>query len=100
MCKSARVLVPCNVQPTAIREIHVDVPNVRWDDIGGQEDAKERLREAVEWPLTRPEAFERLGIRPPRGILLYGPPGCSSACPVQATILIGAPSLCRASQKR
>lgn len=54
------------------------MPNVKWDDIGGQDDAKERLREAVEWPLTRPEAFESLGIRPPRGILLYGPPGCSS----------------------
>ena len=65
-------------QPTAIREIHVDVPNVRWEDIGGQEDTKERLREAVEWPLTRAAAFEHLGIRPPRGILLYGPPGCSS----------------------
>ncbi|MEM4676122.1 MAG: AAA family ATPase, partial [Nitrososphaerota archaeon] len=52
-----------------------EVPNVRWDDIGGLEGIKQELKEAVEWPLKHPDVFKRLGIRPPRGILLYGPPG-------------------------
>ncbi|AHL22449.1 CDC48 family AAA ATPase [Thermococcus nautili] len=63
------------VEPSALREVLIEVPNVRWDDIGGLEDVKQELREAVEWPLKYPKAFERLGITPPRGILLYGPPG-------------------------
>ncbi|MCD6483154.1 MAG: CDC48 family AAA ATPase [Candidatus Aenigmarchaeota archaeon] len=63
------------VQPSAMREVFVEVPKVKWDDIGNLEEAKQALREAVEWPLKHPEAFERLGIKPPRGILLYGPPG-------------------------
>lgn len=50
---------------------------VSWDDIGGQADIKHKLRQAIEWPLKHPEAFLRLGIRPPRGLLMYGPPGCS-----------------------
>eukprot|EP00808_Paulinella_micropora_P013332 g54896.t1 len=65
------------VRPSAMREISLEVPTVRWSDIGGQEEIKKRLQEAVEWPLTHPEAFEALGIDPPKGILLYGPPGCS-----------------------
>lgn len=60
-----------------MRQVAVDVPNVKWDDIGGQEKTKQLLVEAIEWPLRHPEAFERLGIDPPRGVLLYGPPGCS-----------------------
>ena len=48
-----------------------------WEDIGGQADLKHKLRQAIEWPLKHPEAFRRLGIRPPRGLLMYGPPGCS-----------------------
>ncbi len=63
------------VEPSALREVLLEVPNVRWDDIGGLEDVKEELREAVEWPLKYPEAFMGLGITPPKGILLYGPPG-------------------------
>ncbi len=63
------------VEPSALREVLIEVPNVRWDDIGGLEDVKQELREAVEWPLKYPKAFERLGIEPPKGILLYGPPG-------------------------
>ncbi|MFZ8855249.1 MAG: CDC48 family AAA ATPase, partial [Thermofilaceae archaeon] len=63
------------ITPSALREIEVEVPTVRWDDIGGLEEVKQQLREAVEWPLKHPEAFERLGIDPPKGILLYGPPG-------------------------
>ncbi|AFL95765.1 cell division protein containing CDC48 domain 1 [Thermococcus cleftensis] len=63
------------VEPSALREVLLEVPNVRWEDIGGLEDVKEELREAVEWPLKYPEAFLGLGITPPKGILLYGPPG-------------------------
>ncbi|WP_457741529.1 AAA family ATPase, partial [Thermococcus sp.] len=63
------------VEPSALREVLIEVPNVHWDDIGGLEEVKQELREAVEWPLKYPKAFERLGIEPPRGILLYGPPG-------------------------
>jgi len=63
------------IQPTLLREVYVEVPKVRWEDIGGLEEAKQQLREAVEWPLKFPEIFEKLGIRPPKGILLFGPPG-------------------------
>ncbi|MEM0361480.1 MAG: CDC48 family AAA ATPase [Sulfolobales archaeon] len=64
------------VHPTLMREVFVEVPEVRWSDIGGLEDVKQQLREAVEWPLKYPTMFEKMGIKPPRGILLYGPPGC------------------------
>ncbi|MBW9223048.1 CDC48 family AAA ATPase [Methanothermococcus sp. SCGC AD-155-E23] len=63
------------VEPSALREVLVEVPDVKWEDIGGLEDVKQELREAVEWPLKHKEAFERMGIRPPKGILLFGPPG-------------------------
>ncbi|CAD5244738.1 CDC48 family AAA ATPase [Thermococcus camini] len=63
------------VEPSALREVLLEVPNVRWDDIGGLDEVKEELKEAVEWPLKYPEAFLGLGITPPKGILLYGPPG-------------------------
>jgi len=63
------------IQPTLLREVYVEVPKVKWEDIGGLEEAKQQLREAVEWPLKFPEMFEKLGIRPPKGILLFGPPG-------------------------
>ncbi len=63
------------IEPSAMREVLVEVPNVRWEDIGGLEQAKQELREAVEWPLKYPELFESVNIRPPKGILLYGPPG-------------------------
>ena len=62
--------------PTAMREVYVESPNVPWDEVGGLEDVKQNLMEAVEWPLKSPEMFERLGITPPKGILLHGPPGC------------------------
>ncbi|MBN1896905.1 MAG: CDC48 family AAA ATPase [Candidatus Aenigmarchaeota archaeon] len=64
------------VEPSAMREVMIEIPNVKWDDVGGLENVKERLKEMVEWPLQNPKAFDRLGIRPPAGILLYGPPGC------------------------
>jgi transitional endoplasmic reticulum ATPase len=63
------------VRPSAMREVLVEIPNVGWNDIGGLENTKGSLKEAVEWPLKHPQSFKRLGIRPPRGILLYGPPG-------------------------
>jgi len=63
------------VRPSAMREVLVEAPNISWQDVGGLAEVKRELREAVEWPLTNPEAFTRIGIRPPRGILLYGPPG-------------------------
>lgn len=72
------------VRPSAMREITIDVPRVLWSDVGGQEETKRRLKEAVEWPLRHPEAFERMGIRPPRGVLLYGPPGCSKTLMAKA----------------
>jgi len=64
------------ITPTAMREVYIEIPTVHWDDIGGLEEVKQQLIEAVEWPLKNPEIFERLGIRPPKGIMLYGPPGC------------------------
>jgi transitional endoplasmic reticulum ATPase len=63
------------VQPSAMREVMVEAPRVRWDDVGGLDDAQMRLKEGVELPLKDPDAFRRLGIRPAKGFLLYGPPG-------------------------
>ena len=63
------------VQPSAMREVMVQVPNVGWSDIGGLDEAQLKLREGIELPLKNPEAFHRLGIRPAKGFLLYGPPG-------------------------
>jgi transitional endoplasmic reticulum ATPase len=63
------------VQPSALREIMIQIPDVGWDDIGGLETAKRELRESIELPLRHPEAFKRLGIRPAKGFLLFGPPG-------------------------
>ena len=63
------------IEPSAMREFLVEIPKVKWDDIGGLQIAKQQLQEAVEWPLTKPDLFKRMGITPPRGVLLYGPPG-------------------------
>ena len=63
------------VEPSAMREVMVEIPKVKWSDIGGLEDVKQSLKEMVEWPLINYESFERMGIEPARGILLYGPPG-------------------------
>ncbi len=63
------------VRPSAMREVLVEVPNVRWADIGGLESLKQELIEAVEWPLKHKEAFQRMGVNPPKGVLIYGPPG-------------------------
>ena len=64
-----------SMTPSALREVVIESPNVRWDDIGGLEEVKQSLREAVEWPLKYPDLFQHMDARPPKGILLYGPPG-------------------------
>jgi transitional endoplasmic reticulum ATPase len=63
------------VRPSAMREVLVETPKVAWDDVGGLDEVKNRLKEAVEWPMKYKERFSRLGIRAPKGVLLYGPPG-------------------------
>src|SRR3989338_1346931 len=63
------------VRPSAMREVLVETPNINWNDVGGLEEIKRELREAVEWPIKYPDNFKRMGIRPSKGILLYGPPG-------------------------
>ena len=63
------------VEPSALREIAIEIPRVHWDDVGGMEAAKQALREAVELPINRPDVFDRFNIDPPRGVLLFGPPG-------------------------
>jgi transitional endoplasmic reticulum ATPase len=73
------------VQPSAMREVMVQVPNVSWDDIGGLDEARDKLREGVELPLKHPDAFKRLGIRPAKGFLLYGPPGTGKTLLAKAT---------------
>ena len=64
-----------DIEPSALREIYVEVPEVTWEEIGGLEDVKSRLKESVEWPLTKPELFDHFGIKPPRGIVMFGAPG-------------------------
>jgi transitional endoplasmic reticulum ATPase len=89
------------VRPSAMREVLVETPDVGWNDIGGLSDVKDKLIEAVEWPLKKPEVFKRMGIRPPRGILLYGPPGTGKTLLAKAVakeseanfILVNGPSL-------
>ena len=64
------------VTPSALREVLIEIPNIKWEDIGGLQTIKQELKEAVEWPLKHGATFRKLGVRPPRGVLLYGPPGC------------------------
>jgi len=64
------------ITPTAMREVYVEVPQVHWEEVGGLKQVKQELMESVEWPLKKPEVFKKMGIKPPRGILLFGPPGC------------------------
>ena len=64
------------VEPSAIREVWVEVPETHWDDVGGLQQVKQQLREAIEWPLKYPELFAAAAVKPPKGILLTGPPGC------------------------
>jgi transitional endoplasmic reticulum ATPase len=64
------------ITPTAMREVFIEIPTVHWEDVGGLDEIKQALKEAVEWPIKKPEEFTAMGIEPPKGILLYGPPGC------------------------
>lgn len=64
-------------KPLSIADMIVEVPKVLWSEIGGNDNIKFQVRQCVEWPLKFPEKFEMLGLKPPQGILLYGPPGCS-----------------------
>jgi transitional endoplasmic reticulum ATPase len=64
------------IQPSAVREVFIEVPNVKWTDVGGLEEVKQELVEVVEWPLKKQDSFRRIGITPPRGVLIWGPPGC------------------------
>ncbi|MBD3253909.1 MAG: CDC48 family AAA ATPase [Candidatus Lokiarchaeota archaeon] len=64
------------VEPSAMREVMIEIPNVKWNEIGGLNDIKQELKEAVEWPLKYPKIFKKAGIRPLNGVLLFGPPGC------------------------
>ena len=63
------------VEPSAMREVLVELPKITWDDVGGLDSPKQEVKEAVEWPLTTPEKFDRMGVEAPKGVLLYGPPG-------------------------
>jgi len=72
------------IVPTAMREVEISIPNVKWEDIGGLENVKRQLREVVEWPIKYPEKFKKMGITPPKGILLYGPPGTGKTLLAQA----------------
>jgi transitional endoplasmic reticulum ATPase len=74
----------CEVEPSALREVLVEIPDVHWDDIGGLDTVKQELREIVEWPLQRGELFRRAGLRSPRGVLLQGAPGTGKTLLVKA----------------
>jgi AAA family ATPase len=65
------------IKPSAMKEITFDIPKVYWDQIGGQHDLKKKLQQAIIWPIKHADSFKRLNIRAPRGLLMYGPPGCS-----------------------
>ncbi|KAJ6262926.1 Spastin [Drechslerella dactyloides] len=71
-------------KPSAVKDIVLELPETRWSDIGGQQSVKQKLKEAVEWPLQHPEVFQRLGGQPRKGLLLYGPPGCSKTLTAKA----------------
>ncbi|MGB9132908.1 MAG: CDC48 family AAA ATPase, partial [Methanosarcina sp.] len=71
-------------EPSALREIFVEMPSISWDDVGGLDEAKQSIIEAVEWPIKSPQKFVQMGIKAPRGILLYGPPGTGKTMIAQA----------------
>ena len=89
------------VRPSALREVFIEKPTITWEDIGGLDNIKQEIKEAVEWPLKHPESFKRLGIKAPKGILLYGPPGTGKTLLAKASaneseanfILVNGPEL-------
>ncbi len=72
------------IEPSAMREVLVELPAVKWENVGGLEKVKQEIKEAVEWPLTKPEKFVNMGIKPPKGVLLFGPPGTGKTLIAQA----------------
>ncbi|KFK34909.1 hypothetical protein AALP_AA5G209400 [Arabis alpina] len=72
------------IRPSAMREVILEVPKVNWEDVGGQKEVKNQLMEAVLWPQKHQDAFKRIGTRPPSGILMFGPPGCSKTLMARA----------------
>jgi len=68
------------IEPSAMREVSVEVPDVKWDDVGGLDNVKQELRESIEWSVKYPHLFEETGVRAPKGVLLYGPPGTGKSC--------------------
>ncbi|MBD3353888.1 MAG: AAA family ATPase, partial [Candidatus Lokiarchaeota archaeon] len=73
------------VEPSAMREVTVDIPNITWEDVGGLESVRQELIEAVEWPIKYPEIYKKAGIRSVNGIMLFGPPGCGKTLLAKAT---------------
>lgn len=73
-----------DIRPSAMREIFLEMPKVYWSDIGGQEELKQKMREMIQLPLEAAETFQRLGVSAPKGVLLYGPPGCSKTLTAKA----------------
>jgi len=72
------------IGPSALKAVTVDIPKVYWKDVGGQNKVKQKLKESIEWPLKHPGVFHRMGISPPKGLLMYGPPGCSKTLMAKA----------------
>lgn len=84
LCKEDFLAALCDVEPSALREVFVEIPSTTWEDVGGLEQAKRLLREALEWPLQYRDLFDAAGVRPLKGILLSGPPGCGKTLLAQA----------------
>ena len=84
LCKDDFLAALREIEPSALREVFVEVPTTRWDDVGGLEDPKRMLRELLEWPLQYGELFEQAGVKPLKGVLLCGPPGCGKTLLAQA----------------
>ena len=74
----------CQVSPSALKSVQVNVANVRWSDIGGYDSVRKSLHQLVEWPLKYPDQMKKLKLSPPNGVLLYGPPGCSKTMVAKA----------------
>jgi transitional endoplasmic reticulum ATPase len=77
------------ITPTAMREVYIEIPSVHWTDVGGLDEVKQNLIESVEWPIKYPNRFKQVGIEPPKGVLLYGAPGCGKTLLAKAVATEG-----------